>query len=124
MIVPARDEAANIGRCIESLLAQDYPRERLGITVIDDGSRDATPAIVAAIAAQHPSVSLMNAPPLAAGWTGKCQACWLAAREVDAPWLCFIDADMAAEPALMADALATAETRGAALLRWRRASSW
>jgi len=116
VIVPARDEAANIGRCVESLLAQDYPPGRLSITVVDDGSRDATPRIVAELAADHPSVALVRAPPLAQGWTGKCQACWLAAGAAEAPWLCFIDADMSAEPPLIADAVATAEARGVALL--------
>ena len=57
VIVPARDEAANIGQCLQSLLGQDYPAERLRIVVIDDQSADATAAIVAAVAAQHPRIS-------------------------------------------------------------------
>ena len=38
----ARDEARVIGRKIESILAQDYPRSQVEIIVISDGSRDAT----------------------------------------------------------------------------------
>ncbi|WP_276134678.1 glycosyltransferase [Polluticoccus soli] len=46
VIIPARDEARNIGNCIESLLAQDYPRELLEVIVVDDHSSDNTAAIV------------------------------------------------------------------------------
>jgi cellulose synthase/poly-beta-1,6-N-acetylglucosamine synthase-like glycosyltransferase len=42
VIVPARNEAANIGRCLDSLLAQDYPAGLLEIIVIDDQSNDVT----------------------------------------------------------------------------------
>jgi chlorobactene glucosyltransferase len=117
VIVPARDEAANISPCLAGLLAQNYPQGRLGVTVVDDGSSDGTPDIVTAMARERPGLTLMRAPALADGWTGKCQACWLAARNAeDADWLCFIDADMRAEPALIATALATAEARQLALV--------
>ena len=36
VVVPARNEAANIGACVRSLLAQEYPTGRLRIVVIDD----------------------------------------------------------------------------------------
>ncbi|HEY5314183.1 MAG TPA: hypothetical protein VIK18_16745, partial [Pirellulales bacterium] len=35
-IVPARNEARNIGRCLSGLSAQDYPHARLRVTIIDD----------------------------------------------------------------------------------------
>src|SRR5262249_23008597 len=50
VIVPARDEAANIKRCLCSLAAQTYPVARLRIIVIDDHSRDLTFAIASALA--------------------------------------------------------------------------
>lgn len=46
VIVPARNEAPNIGACIDSILAQDYPPVLLEVIVIDDHSTDATAAIV------------------------------------------------------------------------------
>src|SRR5689334_6075486 len=49
VIVPARDEAENIGPCLRALLAQDYPADRCAIVVIDDRSGDGTPDIVAAL---------------------------------------------------------------------------
>ncbi|MCL2150542.1 MAG: glycosyltransferase, partial [Dehalococcoidia bacterium] len=39
VIIPARDEQKNIGRCLESLLCQDYPN--FEVIVLDDGSSDA-----------------------------------------------------------------------------------
>jgi chlorobactene glucosyltransferase len=62
VVVPARNEAANIGPCLRSLLAQQYPTERLRIVVIDDDSQDSTAAIVAAMAATDPRITLRSAP--------------------------------------------------------------
>ena len=42
VVVPVRDAADRIGRCLEALLAQSWPRERLEIWVVDDASGDAT----------------------------------------------------------------------------------
>ena len=46
ILVPAYNEAACIGATIENKLAQDYPAERLQITVVSDASDDATDDIV------------------------------------------------------------------------------
>ncbi len=54
VIVPAWNEAAVIGRTIDTLLALDYPPEALRVYVVDDASTDETPAVVAAKAAEHP----------------------------------------------------------------------
>ncbi|MFO7653427.1 MAG: glycosyltransferase [Candidatus Krumholzibacteriia bacterium] len=45
VIVPARDEEEHIGRCLESLLSLEYPRHRVEIVVVDNGSRDRTAEI-------------------------------------------------------------------------------
>jgi GT2 family glycosyltransferase len=42
IIVPVRNEEGYIGRCLQALAAQDYPRERMELFVLDGGSRDAT----------------------------------------------------------------------------------
>lgn len=42
IIIPAYNEEKNIGECIESLLKLDYPREKLEIIVVNDGSQDKT----------------------------------------------------------------------------------
>lgn len=107
VIVPARDEAANIARCLRSLLAQDYPAARLNVLVIDDHSADDTAAIVRTIAAHHPQVSLLPCPPLPPRWTGKSHACWIGSRAAapQSEWLCFVDADVWGKPALVSSAI-------------------
>ena len=46
VIVAAHDEERYVGRCIRSLLAQRFPREKFDIIVVDDGSTDRTQAIL------------------------------------------------------------------------------
>ncbi|MGH6890101.1 MAG: glycosyltransferase [Rhizomicrobium sp.] len=118
VIVPARNEAANIGRCLLALLAQTYPKDRISIVVVDDGSIDRTAEIVQAMAESEPRLSLLRCRSLPPGWTGKSHACWIAQREVPSKveWLCFLDADMRAEPALLESAVASAHAEDLALL--------
>ena len=54
VVVPAWNEAAVIGRTVDTLLALDYPAVRLRVYVVDDASSDATPAVVTAKTAEHP----------------------------------------------------------------------
>lgn len=42
VVIPAYNEENNIGKCIESLLNLDYPRDKVDIIVVDDGSTDNT----------------------------------------------------------------------------------
>ena len=118
VIVPARNEAANIGPCVESLSTQEYPRDRLTFIVIDDDSSDDTAAIVAALARRDDRITLVRAPPLPPGWKGKVHACCVGAATVphDAEWLCFLDADMRAAPRAIASAVESASDRKLDLL--------
>jgi chlorobactene glucosyltransferase len=112
IIIPARNEAANIGRCLRSLLTQEYPDGQLRFVVINDGSTDGTPDIIREVAAGDPRLLLLEAGPLPAGWAGKPRACWagsMAARGSE--WLCFLDADTLAEPELLATAVGEAIRR-------------
>lgn len=118
VIVPARNEAANIGPCVESLSGQQYPAGRLALIVVDDDSSDATPAIVAALAKRDHRIALRHTPPLPSGWKGKVHACCagVAAAPDDAQWLCFLDADMRATPRAIASAVTAAADRKLDLL--------
>ncbi len=118
VIVPARDESANIARCVQSLCAQRLAGDRLTVIVVDDDSSDATAAIVARLADADGRVHLLNTAPLPAGWKGKVHACWTGAMAAppEAGWLCFLDADVTAEPLALASALAAAESRRLDLL--------
>src|SRR5512143_2350494 len=69
MIVPARDEEENIRRCVESLLAQSYPR--FEVIVLDDRSSDKTPAILAELAQTDSRLTVLRGSELPQGWAGK-----------------------------------------------------
>ncbi|HZT00673.1 MAG TPA: glycosyltransferase family 2 protein [Steroidobacteraceae bacterium] len=118
VIVPARDEAANIGPCVESLSAQQYSPDRLSVIVVDDDSSDDTAAIVAKLAQRDRRITLLHAPPLPPGWKGKVHACCAgaAAAPRDAEWLCFLDADMRAAPRALTSAVVAAADRNLDLL--------
>lgn len=97
VIVPARNEQAAIAACLESLLSQDYANLR--IVAVDDRSTDRTPAIVDALAVQHPSrLTALHVRELPGGWLGKTHAMAFAARHAEATdgpdWLLFTDADV------------------------------
>jgi len=94
--VPARNEEHNIGACIESLLAQDYPN--LEIIVLDDRSTDSTPAILRILAAQNDRLKIIHGSDLPPGWAGKPHALYQAAKSAHGEWLCFVDADTFLEP--------------------------
>src|SRR5437764_9783884 len=108
VIVPARNEIANIGICLAGLTAQRGLNGGLSIIVVDDGSQDGTGQVVVRSARDDPRVELINPGELPAGWMGKPHACWQGALQSNAEWLCFIDADVRATPDLIAAALEAA----------------
>jgi glycosyltransferase involved in cell wall biosynthesis len=62
VVVPCRNEEEHIGRCLESILANDYPKERLEILVLDGMSEDRTRNIVAGYSERYPMVRLVDNP--------------------------------------------------------------
>lgn len=89
--VPARDEAANIGACVEAALASSWPGE-LEVVVVDDRSSDGTAD--AALAAGDERLRVVEGTEPPPGWAGKCWACMRAAGEARGELLLFIDADV------------------------------
>jgi hopene-associated glycosyltransferase HpnB len=72
-VVPARNEAETIARCVESLVAQDYDGE-FRIVVVDDHSEDETASLArtaAQAAGKAERVEVLQAAELHPGWTGK-----------------------------------------------------
>lgn len=96
ILIPARDEAANIERAVRAALASRGVA--LEVVVLDDQSTDATAAIVRRLADADPRVRLVQAPPLPAGWAGKQHACWRLAQEARHDVLSFVDADVVLAP--------------------------
>lgn len=99
VIVPARNEARCIARCLDGLVTQDYPHYE--IIVIDDASTDATPAILADYAARHAHLRVLRTQGVPPGWTGKANACQQGAAAARGAWLLFLDADTVAAPTLL-----------------------
>lgn len=62
VIIPMRNEAASIGALLDSVLAQDYPRDRLEVLVVDGESDDGSADVVARVAARDPRVRLLHNP--------------------------------------------------------------
>ncbi len=114
ILVPARNEARNIRRCLESLLAQDYPS--LEVIVLDDGSTDETPEIVAEMAQEDPRLRLVRGQPLPPGWMGKNFACDQLARLARGEWLLFTDADTVHRPNTVSWAVEAAQQNRADLV--------
>lgn len=56
VVIPARNEAASIGACVEAVLANDYPADRFEVIVVDDDSADATVPIVEQLQARFNGV--------------------------------------------------------------------
>lgn len=92
VLIPARNEAANIEAALASVLANRGVE--LEAIVLDDGSTDGTADLVRAVAARDGRVRLESAPPLPAGWCGKPHACHVLAGRARHPWLVFMDADV------------------------------
>jgi glycosyltransferase involved in cell wall biosynthesis len=107
VIVPARNEAADIAATLHSLIRQDYPN--LQIIAIDDRSTDHTGAIMDDIATQQPEkLRVLHVTELPAGWLGKTHAMALAARQAPTDFLLFTDADVLFHPAVIRLSLASA----------------
>jgi chlorobactene glucosyltransferase len=116
IIIPARNEEANIERCLNSFLKQSYPRSQFEIIVVDDNSTDNTAPIVRSMMGDHPELLMIGAEKLPAGWTGKNHACWTGANNARGEWYCFVDADVVSEPQLLETAMHFADSRQLGLL--------
>jgi chlorobactene glucosyltransferase len=115
VIVPARNEAANIERCVRSLARSSYPS--FEIIVVDDGSEDGTGVLARGIERGHAArLQVLDGEALPPGWLGKPWACWQAARVARGELLLFTDADTTHGPDLLARAVAGLEEERADLL--------
>ncbi|MFL5763697.1 MAG: glycosyltransferase family 2 protein [Bacteroidia bacterium] len=59
IVVPARNEEKYIGKCIESVLAQDHPQELISLFICDGKSTDATAAVVTGYSSRFSNVHLL-----------------------------------------------------------------
>jgi len=111
VVVAAKDEEQNIARCIDGLLAQDYPR--LQVIIANDRSRDRTPQIIDDYARRDPRLTAVHVRELPAGWFGKNNAMREAMQQATGELLCFSDADCAYDsPLLLRAAVSFARREG------------
>lgn len=91
VIVPARNEAHNITRCVKSILSTTYPR--LELIVVDDSSTDGTADVARRAANGDPRARIVTGAALPDGWFGKQWACATGAKIARGDILQFTDAD-------------------------------
>ncbi len=120
VVIPARDEAEGIGRCVNSLLGQDYGGS-LSVILVDDNSSDGTADVARRTAANAPErLTIVPGAPLPRGWTGKLWALRqgiAAAQALDHPpeYLLLSDADIVYAPGMLSWLVARATSRSAVL---------
>ncbi|HVO64458.1 MAG TPA: glycosyltransferase family 2 protein [Terriglobales bacterium] len=113
IIVPARNEEADIQRTLTNLLMLDYADYE--IIAVDDRSTDRTGAIMEEVASRAGApaahrLAVIHVSDLPAGWLGKTHAMWTAAKQARGDWLLFTDADVIFKPDSLRRALAYAES--------------
>jgi len=91
VIVPARNEAHNIERCVTSILSTNYPQ--LELIVVDDASTDDTADIARRAAGGDQRLRVVRSAALPNGWFGKQWACATGAKLARGEILQFTDAD-------------------------------
>jgi len=143
IIVPARNEEAEIENCLRSLLVLDY--DNYEVIAVNDRSTDRTgeimervrqsphfrqnraevgilsesqnPHPVSAKNAEtrmgHPMLRVIHHKELPPGWLGKTHAMWTAANASTGEWILFTDADVIFKPDALRRALAYAEAEPA-----------
>ena len=114
VILPARNEAHNIARCMSSIMSTTYPN--LELIVVDDSSSDGTAEIARGVATGDPRVRVVTCPPLPDGWFGKQWACAAGAKLASGSVLQFTDADTVHSPDLVPRSVKAMRARRAQLL--------
>jgi hypothetical protein len=110
IIVPARNEAADIEESLTSLLRLDY--QNYEVITVDDRSTDGTRQIMDRLArspAAQGRLRVIHVDQLPKQWLGKAHAMWTAAQEATGDWLLFTDADVTFRPDSLRRAIAYAD---------------
>ena len=117
IIVPARNEEAEIEPALCSLLRLNYPHYE--VIAVNDRSSDQTGQIMERLAAEYSSAAaaqgrlrVLHVRELPPQWLGKVHAMWLGAQQAGTEWLLFTDADCVFAPDALRRAVHYAESTG------------
>ncbi|QMV19542.1 glycosyltransferase [Granulicella sp. 5B5] len=104
VVVPARNEEANIAATLDALMVADYPA--LKVLVIDDRSTDKTGMIVDAYVAEYATrapgrLDVIHVTDLPEGWLGKTFALQVGTENSESEFLLFTDADVLFSPSVL-----------------------
>jgi glycosyltransferase involved in cell wall biosynthesis len=109
VLLPVRNEAENIERILDELLAQEN-LDDFQIIVINDNSEDETAAIAQKFSS--PLITILDAPTPALGWIGKVSALDFGLNQLgkaNPDFIVSIDADVSFKPDAISRAIATAQ---------------
>jgi len=62
IIIPCRNEGKHIAKCLDSIIANDYPKDKLEVLVIDGMSEDGTREIIERYSQQYPNIKFLDNP--------------------------------------------------------------
>ena len=94
--IPARNEAENIGGCVQAALATRWPN--LEVIVVDDRSEDDTAELARKAGEGDARLHVFSGVEPVVGWAGKPWTCSRAAGESRGQLICFLDADVRVAP--------------------------
>lgn len=124
--IPARNEAGNIGPCVQAALASTW--SPLEVLVVDDHSDDGTAEEARAAAPDDPRLHILPGRMRPPGWSGKAWAVSQAAANAAYEHLLFIDADVQIAPGAVTAAMRWMQEHRLDLLSlfgtWRLESFW
>lgn len=99
VFVAARNEEKNIGKCLRSLIAQNYPKEKISIFVGNDQSTDNTGTIVDEFIRREANISQVHIKTLLGKARGKANVLAHLAHQTNAEYFLITDADIETMPA-------------------------
>jgi chlorobactene glucosyltransferase len=103
VVIPARNEARDIEAAVRSHLAQDYPD--LEVIVVDDRSTDATPEVLARLAAADARLCVVRGVEPPPGWMGKPHALYQGVARAGSELVLLADADVRYDPPALREAV-------------------
>jgi len=96
VVIPARDEEKWIEAAVASHCSQEYPD--LEVVVVDDGSTDRTPEVLARLQERFPNLVVLQGEEPTGGWLGKTNALRQGLNRTSGDFVLIADADVRYAP--------------------------